>query len=335
MRKRTLRIRMKRSFKGFDDSVRAQFLDDLSTISGCPVEEIESIRFTSGCVIFDGELDKEAVRKLIEYFDKRDMENAPSDIAEFKKFLEKWTVSNVHSYMRVRVEEEKPDEEPNDKTNIVFVHGWRGDEDSFGRMPEYLETHVECKGLVYEYPTGIWEKSPSLEFIARNLDNWIRNHVTTDNIAIISHSMGGLIVRRLVALQFERKDRIDSALRQLTFIASPHNGAALANLGKHVPILQKTQLRELDTGSPFLFSLNSDWLTWTQGNNSKNCSMRCIVGTGDKVVSPNSAMGLDPNPVPILNKGHIDIVKPENSDDEVILTTARFLTEAGFTKKVN
>lgn len=334
MIKRTLRIRMDRSFSKFSNADREEFLSDLSNISGCPVEEIGHVKFSSGCVIFDGELDREAVERLIEYFEKKNslVDDTPSQIKDFVQFCEKWSVDSLHSYLRVKIEEEKKEPETQ-KDSVVFIHGWRGSEDSFGKMPTYISESTECQTGVYSYPTGIWEKSPSIDMIARNFDNWVRNTVSSKRIAIVAHSMGGLVARRFVSLQFERTDRIDNLVRLFVFIASPHNGAVLGNIGRHVPTFRKVQLNDLSTDSSFLFSLNADWNKWTSSDYSNDSTIRCIVGANDKVVSINSAIGLDPNPIPILDAGHIDIVKPEDQNDEVVVTTSRLLVESGFEAK--
>tara|TARA_R110001599_G_scaffold172307_1_gene363684 strand:- start:1426 stop:2442 length:1017 start_codon:yes stop_codon:yes gene_type:complete len=331
MDKRTLRIKMDRSFSKFSNAEREEFLSDLSDISGCPIEEIEHVRFSSGCVIFDGSLDREAVGRLIEYFEKKNalVDDVPSQIKVFVEFCEKWSINSLHSYIRVKLEAEKKGPEKQ-KNSVVFIHGWRGDEDSFGKIPTYVSKSTKCQTLVYSYPTSIWRKSPSIDMIARNFDNWVRNNVSSERIAIVAHSMGGLVARRFVSLQFERADRIDNLIRLFVFIASPHNGAVLANIGRHVPTFRKVQLNDLSTESSFLFSLNADWNKWVSSKYSKDISIRCIVGANDKVVSINSAIGLDPNPIPILEAGHIDIVKPENENDEVVITTSRLLKESGF-----
>lgn len=330
MSKRTLRIRMDRSFSEFGKVDRENFLFDLAEISGCPENEIENIKFSRGCVIFDGELDREAVARLIEYFKCKDtLKEAPSQIQDFIEFCKKWSVTALHSHLRVQVKREEG-EASKEKDAVVFIHGWRGDEESFGEMPSHIAEHVECFGKVYTYPSGLWERSPSIDMIARNFDNWIRNNVRSNKVALFAHSMGGLVARRFISLQFERRDRIDSSIKLILFIASPHNGAVLANMGGSVPFLQKAQLNELATDSNFLFSLNADWNKWMLSQYSENCSVRCVVGVKDSVVSINSAIGLDANPIPILEAGHIDIVKPASKNDEIVLTAARLLEEAGF-----
>jgi hypothetical protein len=100
-----------------------------------------------------------------------------------------------------------------------------------------------------------------------------------------------------------------------------------------VPTFRKVQLDDLGTDSSFLFSLNADWNKWASSEYSKESAIRCIVGGNDKVVSINSAIGLDPNPIPILEAGHIDIVKPADENDEVVVTTSRLLRDSGFEAK--
>ena len=328
---RPVRIQMDLKFSSFGAAKRKHFLSELSLISGVSLDEMKIVGFTSGCVIFSGEMDREAVARLVEYFEKGDFEQRSSELRAFTQFCKQWSIQSVSQNIDLIAEEES---EKNlrlkQKDVVLFVHGWSGAKNSFGNFPDYVEAYIDCETAIYEYPTGLWENSPSLEFISRNLDNWVRARFrNAGNISIISHSMGGILVRRLVALQRDRKGKLKN-IKQLTFIASPHNGAALADIGKHVPILEKVQLQELSPNSPFLFSLNSDWLVWMESDNIDKSNIRCIVGTNDSVVSVNNAMGLDPNAVPMLGAGHIDIVKPENSGSDIVLTSIMFLEEASF-----
>ncbi len=326
---------MDNDFETFDDTLQAEFISDLSHITGCPVEEMESVRFSPGCVIFDCDLDIEAVIRLIEFFSKIKNKDLTTEGKQIKEFCEKWSVTDLHSLLRISTSEQKqelPNKREDRKGAVVFVHGWLGSPDSFGEMPRYIEKRVNCSTYTYPYLTNLWKGSPALDYVSRNLDNWIRSEVREPHIAIFSHSMGGLVVRKFITLQFERPDRIDTALRQLTFIASPHNGSVLANVANYVPLLRKTQLRDLAADSLFLFSLNADWNKWVNGMNSTKCKIRSIVGTEDNLVAPNNAIGLDPNPVPILGAGHIDIVKPKKESDDVIRFAINFLLDAGFSE---
>ena len=142
--------------------------------------------------------------------------------------------------------------------------------------------------------------------------------------------MGGIIVRRLITSQAGRTTPLDTRFKQITFVASPRNGAALAGIGKGVPLLAKAQLRDLADDSSFIYSLNEDWPRWMEKYVPTSCRVRCVIGMKDSVVSPNNARGDDPEAVPILDAGHMDIVTPTSAKDEVVLTITRLLSESGF-----
>jgi hypothetical protein len=58
------------------------------------------------------------------------------------------------------------------------------------------------------------------------------------------------------------------------------------------------------------------------------CHLGTIYGLDDKVVDYASAIGLDPEAVPIFGAGHIDIVKPDSINHEVVQTISRFTRDA-------
>ena len=327
--KARIRIRMERPFNLFGYEEKKVFLHNVSQVSGCPEEQIDRITYRSGCVIFEGRMDREAVLRLVELFEKSQTEKGVAfDMGEFQRFLKEHSVSDISSlepiHIAIKISEKS------DPRKLLFVHGWRGDAGSFGVLPEFLESEFKCRSLVYDYPTGFWEKSPSLEFVWRNLDNWIRNNAAGARLAIISHSMGGIVARKCIVGQSTRSQPIDRNVRQMTFVASPHNGAMLASLAAKVPFFRRVQTNEINPNSPFLVNLNDNWNYWAQNNVPKNCTARCIYGTADDVVSTNNAASLDREAVPILNAGHVDIIKPEKMDDEIVRTIARFIRESSF-----
>ena len=75
----------------------------------------------------------------VEYFEKKNalVDDVPSQIKVFVEFCEKWSINSLHSYIRVKLEAEKKGPEKQ-KNSVVFIHGWRGDEDSFGKIPTYV-----------------------------------------------------------------------------------------------------------------------------------------------------------------------------------------------------
>ncbi len=149
-------------------------------------------------------------------------------------------------------------------------------------------------------------------------------------LAIICHSMGGIVTRKLVVSQAWRNRPLDTRIKQITFVASPHSGVPLAKLAKYVPSIKKAQLSELNTKSPFLVDLNGQWSAWSKSNIPSNCITSSIYGTDDDVVDETLAIGDDPEAIPILGAGHINIVKPESEESEIILTIKRLLSESEF-----
>jgi len=323
-----LRIRMERPFGGFGQKEKEEFLKDLSHITGFPKNKFRSIKFRPGCIIFEGDLDIEAARRICELYEKRKKGISTPEMEELREMLEKYGISDITDDLTIRISI-RPVRRPVEK-QIIFVHGWLGDKESFGELPSYLAHKLDCQSSVYEYPTGVWRESPSLEFISRNLDNWIRNHADAKRIAIVAHSMGGLVARKLLISQDWREEPLDKRVKQATFIASPHNGAVLARLLEIIPLLRKAQLSELNPNSPFLIDLNTRWINWWRENVPKFCRIRSIYGTADNIVSATNALGLDPEAVPILNADHTDVVKPRSEKDEIVLTIERFLRESSF-----
>lgn len=318
-----IRILMKRSYSDFDKEKKEEFLEDLAEISGCPKSEFIDVVFKRGCVYFEGKLERASVERLLELYENIDNIEGNDDAKLFKEFLEKHSVEKIYDLIITYIKNCR-----NKKAQVVFVHGWNGGEGSFGNIPKIISENIGVESLVYKYPTGVFSDSPSLNLIWRNLDNWVRNRLDTEKLSLIAHSMGGIITRKLIVSQECRQNPLSKYIKHVSFIASPHNGSVLAQLGKFVPLLQKVQFRELSADSPFLFDLNEHWQYWVQKNVPHTCKIRSLVGVDDKVVSINNARGLDPEAVPIFGAGHTDIVKRDSPNDEVVMTLNRFLREA-------
>ena len=95
--KRRLRLRMKQNFNQFISQEKQQFLDDFSVLSGVPENEFEKVEFRKGCVIFESEIDEQAVERLIEAYEKRnsmDPESIPQ-IEELRDFIAKYKVASL------------------------------------------------------------------------------------------------------------------------------------------------------------------------------------------------------------------------------------------------
>ena len=324
--KAKLRITMKRSFDAFGDVERDEFLKSLAKVTGCGLDEMGNVHFHRGCVVSEVDLPEQAVRTFLELFEKISKDEASAELEELVSFIKKECIQNANAEYAVGIvikKKEKHDHE------LVFVHGGSGRDDSFGRIPDLLGKRFSCPAQVYEYSTGWLSHSPSIYFVAQSLDNWFRNHIRSAKVALIAHSMGGLAVRKFIVSQAIRKQPLDGLIKQITFIASPHNGAVLADIGKYVPSVASAQVQELSPKSGFVPELNDHWQNWLAGPRSKGCQVRSIFGTADKVVTPANARGLDTEAVPIDGATHTNIVEVASEKSEIVLTLSRFLVEAG------
>lgn len=330
-------IVMEVSFIDFDQKKKARFLDDLSILMGCFQEDIIGVDFRSGCVRFEGKAPKEAVERIVDLWTSKD-EASPNlyidDIEDFKKIIDEYKISSIKGTISLPHPIFKSSQEENEKKAVIFVHGWRGNEDTFGEMPKFICESLanKCSREIYPYPTN-WFKGKSLIFISRNLDNWIRNKCSKNGykkLAFVTHSMGGLVVKKFLVNQFFRKQPIDRFVKEVTFIATPHNGAFGAKLLNVVPGINTEQVNELAAGSPFLVDLSDQWSAWVEKFVPDSSRFGCIFGTDDEVVDTTNISEKDFDPVYILGAKHVDIVKPKTPDDEVVTTVIRFLEEAGF-----
>lgn len=319
---------LKRDLVGNRTAINA-FLRKLSEFAGVLPEQLKRVHVQRGCTLVHGFADDAGVERLHEYYlsIRSDPPSHPEH-QKFKEFVEEWSIERVNQHSSDS--SGGPPDKPNHdrKQAIVLVHGWGGSRDeTFGSFPEYIERAVGVPAHVYSYPTGWLKKSPSIAFISRNLDNWIRNRAGGTEVAIVGHSLGGLVVRYLAVLQECRENAIP--IRLVSLIASPTDGALLASIASTIPILRSAQLEELRPTSGFLVDVNERWVWWRR----KHIPHRSRVGTmyamDDAVVNYTSAIGADPEAVPIFGVDHKSIVKPTKPDDEAVITLARFCREAG------
>jgi len=321
-------------FDQFDDQKWDFVVQKLSDIAGCNPQDFFLIEKKRGCTILRFALPRNAGEKLLKAFEEfmknpEDSEkfSALTDLAEELHLTQMYEMPNTSiEIIMKKIEKEKPEGKA-----LIFVHGWAGDESSFGDLPKYLESQCKCKRMIYSYPTGVWKHSPSIVLIGDAFRNWIANNAPKLEVAIICHSMGGLVVRQsILAEAFGSDRRLDLNIRNIVFIASPHNGSAYASIAKSIPPLKSAQIQELSPNSPTLYQIASRWNKWVKDYVPEFCRIDSIFGSKDKVVSAVNAVGTSEEVVPILGHDHTSICKPNGKDDEIVTTIMRFLRSTSF-----
>jgi predicted alpha/beta hydrolase family esterase len=219
---------------------------------------------------------------------------------------------------------------------ILFVHGLGGDGKSTWRgFPnliqddEYLNSQFDVE--FYQYPTWLFSffgKTPKIQDLARGLRTQI-NHKYSEykSIVLVCHSLGGLIAR--MYLIEEVKNQRPLKINKLLLYAVPNNGAGLASVAQHIA-WRHNQLAQLSQDSDLIEFLNQDWFRLKIGN---RLSIKYIVAGQDSVVERDSAESFWGNLdiETIIDKGHINIVKPKSAEDLAFVILKNFVDERRIT----
>lgn len=230
---------------------------------------------------------------------------------------------------------------------IFLVHGWRWEGqlfskpciESFGKLNSLLEEDLECECLPFDYPTGLFERDTLLK-AAQSLYREIADPLLTlsdeeiahTQVAIIAHSMGGVVTRKALTLAIENSTLDLFRLVKLTvFIASPLTGIDCLRLFANVPGFSQ-QIREFSKGSTFLIKLHTAWGKWKTVQ--PHCVERAVYGTDDHLVSATEAIISDYNPICVDGYGHVNIKDIHDRSHPLYERLVEVLRTAGFQKKV-
>jgi len=167
---------------------------------------------------------------------------------------------------------------PNRLVDVVFVHGLGGDwrstwhpkkeEDKF--WPEWLGKDFPDVGvwsLGYEASPSEWfGRSMPIHDRASNALQHLRvNGLSQRRLIFVTHSLGGLLVKRMLRHAHDLSDPILSRTERIFFLATPHTGARLATFLRNwfSWLLRLTPLaHELVAAAPELRDLNG----WYRNN---------------------------------------------------------------------
>ncbi|SFF16083.1 hypothetical protein SAMN05216167_1321 [Spirosoma endophyticum] len=128
-------IRMNRSYSAFGEEQRNEFLEDLAQLTGSNVDDFRDVKFFKGCVISELSLPAEVVRRLLEAYATRNEKKKEIDelALEVRAFVKKHNVERLTDDFEVRLQIlHRLTPNPDLKPKLLFVHGWRGGDSSFG-----------------------------------------------------------------------------------------------------------------------------------------------------------------------------------------------------------
>jgi pimeloyl-ACP methyl ester carboxylesterase len=212
---------------------------------------------------------------------------------------------------------------------VVFIHGFTGSrDDTWDRFPGLLGTAIGNWDIfTVGYATtmlpdvvGVWSADPDLPILSTMLCTQLQVPPFRDykSLALIGHSMGGLIVQQALVQDPQLAQRV----KHVFLFGTPSGG-----LGKAKWIhFWKRQLTNMATGSSFITGLRAKWkgLYGTQSP----FKLLVIAGASDQFVPPASSLQpFDAQWQRVVLGDHLSIVKPnDSSSPSVALVTATLST---------
>ena len=204
----------------------------------------------------------------------------------------------------------------NQDVAVVFLHGFSGSGDTWTGFIELLtqDRRIDSWDIYgIGYPTGLridipnlWSADPGIETLAIGL-------VTTlslppfdryKRVALIAHSMGGLVVQRAIV----DSPTLAARFSHVVLFGTPSAGLEKASLMAKL----KPQLRDMASGGTFIKRLRSDWNERVGA--SPKFEFLTLHGDRDEFVSKDSS--LMPFPVQarrVVPGNHLEIVRPSDA----------------------
>lgn len=227
----------------------------------------------------------------------------------------------------------------------MFVHGLSGDrrttwtakEGAF--WPQWLADkfayiNVYLAGYDSSAFAGILLGSgASIQDLATTLaDGLISRPRKADNIVLITHSLGGLIVKQMLRRCADSADvrfqNLADKVRAVVFLGTPHQGAQLANACDIIlkPFKSKTSQQLAYSGADLLdlsnffsnFAVREKVIVRPFYETEKTYGIHIV----DRVTANPNVYGAEPIAV---QTNHIDICKPDNAQAPVYLSVCELL----------
>ena len=226
--------------------------------------------------------------------------------------------------------------------DVLFVHGLTGDAEKTwsnetldGFWPAWLHSELE-KISVYSlgYPASVFQKPVRKEMdlferAGNVLERFADYGIGERPIVFVAHSLGGILVKMVLRKSCDSDDqvwqRVAESTKLVFFLATPHQGSELANLGKAIPYTSK-HVSLLANEMGLLEDLNGHYRVFA--NNRKDLETIAYyekhATKGTVAVSRESADPGVAGTTPIaVDKDHVNICKPSDSEDIVYMGVKR------------
>ena len=219
---------------------------------------------------------------------------------------------------------------PDCRRAVVFLHGFSGDrDDTWNRLPGLLGTVVADWDIyTLGYATtfhpdflGVWSADPDLPILATML----KTQASIDplrryrSLAVVAHSMGGLVVQRALVDDPELADRTE----KVVLFGTPSAGIRKASW----LVFWKRQFRNMANGSEFIKELRQDWAARFEPD--PGFDLRVVAGEQDQFVPPESSLGPFPRQFRYVVPGHhLSMVRAADTDSPSVRLLMSALSDA-------
>lgn len=215
--------------------------------------------------------------------------------------------------------------------SLVFIHGFRSSTGAWTKLIQLLRDDQELDGVqifTFGYATSVKPKSrlsttrvPNNDDIAQMLESYLAAKVPAGEVAVVTHSQGGLILQRFLAWMLNEGRGHDLAsIRLIVMLACPNLGSeyldsvrTAAGL-RHHPQARDLHPLNIDVTAAHRKVLNS--IDQAEGVSANECKIPiyAYAGSEDNVVTPASAQDSFRH-ISVLAGGHSSILDPDAPDN--------------------
>jgi triacylglycerol esterase/lipase EstA (alpha/beta hydrolase family) len=143
------------------------------------------------------------------------------------------------------------------------------------------------------------------------------HHECGEPIAIVAHSMGGLVARAALRVS----GTAPATVSRIVTVATPHHGSAVAGL------LRSTPLRQMSPGSPWLGALGADPPA-RSGPGAP--AVTCLYSLDDALVVPPSSARLEgAHNIELRGVGHLGLLTSRRAQETIVRALGREQTAGG------
>nr|XP_045247259.1 protein SERAC1 isoform X2 [Macaca fascicularis] len=237
------------------------------------------------------------------------------------------------------------------KADVLFIHGLMGAAFKTWRQQDSEQAVIEKPMEEEDRYTTCWPKKEfalnkqwnrrslrkSIAFRSNELLRKLRAAGVGDRPVVwISHSMGGLLVKKML-LEASKKPEMSAVInntRGIIFYSVPHHGSHLAEYSVNIRYLlfPSLEVKELSKDSPALKTLQDDFLEFAKDQNFQVLNfvetLPTYIGSMIKLhVVPVESADLGIGDLIPVDVNHLNICKPKKKDAFLYQRTLQFIRE--------